>query len=139
MLPRLGIIAGRGDLPALIIEAAQAQGRNPFVLALEGQTSPSLVTNREHSWLRLGAITAAVDALRLANCEDIVFVGAIKRPSLLKLGLDVRGTKLFAKYGTTALGDDRLLTIIVHPVCDQWGSVQHCPEERACPLAFRIT
>jgi DUF1009 family protein len=111
--PRLGIIAGRGDLPALIIEAAQAQGRNPFILALEGQTSPNLVAGVEHSWVRLGAVTAALDALRLANCEDIVFVGAVERPSLLKLGLDVRGTKIFAKHGIAALGDDRLLSIII--------------------------
>ena len=114
MPPKLGIIAGRGDLPTLINEAAEAQGRNPFILAIEGQASPSLVKDREHSWVRLGAFSAAVNALRVAKCEDIVFVGAVERPSLLKLGLDARGTKLLAKYGAGALGDDRLLTIIVN-------------------------
>ena len=63
--------------------------------------------------MRLGAVTAGIDVLRLANCEDVVFVGAVERPSLLNLGLDVRGTKLFAKYGKAALGDNHLLSIIV--------------------------
>ena len=113
MPPKLGIIAGRGELPALIYEAAETQGRRPFILALEGQATDDLTAGREHAWVRLGAVTSAINSLHGAECEDVVFAGHVERPSLLKLGLDLRAAKLFAKYGKAALGDDRLLSIIV--------------------------
>ena len=113
MPPKLGIIAGQGELPALIIDAARDQNRAAFILAIEGQTSPDLVAGHEHAWVRLGAVGGAIDALRAAGCREVVFAGAVRRPSLLKLGLDGRGAQLFAKFGKAALGDDRLLSILV--------------------------
>ncbi len=113
VLPKLGIIAGRGELPALMVDAVQAQDRPAFILALEGQTAPELVAGQEHAWVALGAVGGAIDALRDAGCGEVVFAGAVKRPSILKLGLDGRGLKLFAKFGRAALGDDRLLTVLV--------------------------
>lgn len=96
-----------------MIDAAKIQRRPAFILAIEGQTSPELVSRMEHAWVRLGAVGSAIDALRDAKCREVVFAGAIKRPSLLNLGLDGRGAKLFAKLGKAALGDDRLLTVLV--------------------------
>ena len=113
MPPKLGIIAGQGDLPALVADAAESQGRDTFILALEGQTARDLVEGRSHRWVRLGAFGSAIDALSGAGCEEVVFAGAVRRPSLLNLGLDPRGAKLFAKIGKAALGDDRLLTVLV--------------------------
>lgn len=113
MPPKLGIIAGQGDLPALVADAAEAQGRATFILALEGQTAAPLVEGRDHGWVRLGAVGAAIEALRTAGCHEVVFAGAVRRPSLLNLGLDARGAKLFAKVGKAALGDDRLLSVLV--------------------------
>jgi len=111
--PKLGIIAGQGDLPALVADAAASQGRDTFILALKGQTARDLVEGRDHGWVRLGAVGGAIDALRDAGCREVVFAGAVRRPSLLSLGLDARGAKLFAKFGKAALGDDRLLTVLV--------------------------
>lgn len=113
VLPKLGIIAGQGELPALMVDAAQVQDRPAFILALEGQTAPDLVSGMEHAWVRLGAISDAIDALRDAGCREVVFAGSVKRPSLLNLGLDGRGAKLLAKFGKAALGDDRLLSVLV--------------------------
>lgn len=113
MPPKLGIIAGQGDLPALVADAADSQGRDTFILALEGQTDRDLVEGRDHGWVPLGAVGSAIDALRGAGCRDVVFAGAVRRPSLFSLGLDARGAKVFAKLGKAALGDDRLLTVLV--------------------------
>ncbi len=96
-----------------MVDAAQAQERPAFILALEGQTAPDLVAGIEHVWVPLGAIGGAIDALQDAGVGEVVFAGTVKRPSLLNLGLDGRGAKLFAKIGTAALGDDRLLTFLV--------------------------
>ena len=38
MLPKLGILAGGGRLPALIIQACRDEGREFFVIAFEGET-----------------------------------------------------------------------------------------------------
>ncbi|MGY9006080.1 MAG: LpxI family protein [Alphaproteobacteria bacterium] len=113
VLPKTGIIAGRGELPVLILDAIRAEGRPAFVLGLEGQTAPNFTDNVEHAWVKIGAIGSAIDALKAANVEDVVFAGGVTRPSLMGLGLDGRATKLLAKAGIAALGDDRLLSILV--------------------------
>ena len=111
--PKLGIIAGKGDLPGLILDAARAEARPAFVLALEGQTSEDLVRDVEHAWIPLGAVGRGLEALAAAAVRDVVFAGGVRRPSLLKLGLDARGARLMAKFGKAALGDDRLLSVLI--------------------------
>ena len=44
----LGLIAGKGDLPRLLVEECKAQGRPIYILALEGQTEDSLIQNENH-------------------------------------------------------------------------------------------
>jgi UDP-2,3-diacylglucosamine hydrolase len=112
--PKLGIIAGKGELPALILDAVRAEGRPVFVLALEGQTAPNLVAECNHAWIPMGAIGRGIDALKQAGVIQVVFAGGVRRPSLLKFGLDGRGAKLLAKIGKAALGDDRLLTVLIN-------------------------
>lgn len=110
---KLGIIAGKGDLPDLILDAVRAEGRPVFVLALEGQTSEDLVRNVEHAWIPLGAIGRGLDTLAGAGVRDVVFAGGVRRPSLLKLGLDGRAARVMAKLGKAALGDDKLLSVLI--------------------------
>jgi UDP-2,3-diacylglucosamine hydrolase len=40
MLPKLGIIAGGGDLPVRLLEACRSVGREVFILGLEGHAEP---------------------------------------------------------------------------------------------------
>jgi hypothetical protein len=111
--PKLGIIAGKGDLPDLILDAVRAEGRPVFVLALEGQTSEDLVRNVEHAWIPLGAVGRGLDALAAAGVRDVVFAGGVRRPSLLKLGLDGRAAQVMVKLGKAAFGDDKLLSVLI--------------------------
>jgi hypothetical protein len=111
--PKLGIIAGKGDLPVLILDATRGEGRPVFVLALEGQTDPELVRGVEHAWIAMGAVGRGIDLLKAADVADVVFAGGVRRPSLLRLGLDGRATRLLAKVGMAALGDDKLLSVII--------------------------
>lgn len=111
--PKLGIVAGKGDLPDLILDAVRAEGRPVFVLALEGQASEDLVRSVEHVWIPLGAVGRGIDALSGAGVRDVVFAGGVRRPSLLKLGFDGRGARVVAKLGKAAFGDDKLLSVII--------------------------
>lgn len=113
---KLGIIAGRGDLPVLILNSARAAGRPVFVLALEGQTDSGLLDGVEHAWIPLGAVGRGIDILKDAGVSDVVFAGGVRRPSLLRLALDARAARLMAKLGKAALGDDKILSVIIREV-----------------------
>ncbi len=111
--PKLGIIAGRGELPQLLLDAARADGRPVFVLALEGQAAPELVQGAEHAWNPLGGLGRGIETLKSAGVAEVVFAGGVRRPSLLRLGLDGRAAKMLAKVGLAALGDDMLLSLLI--------------------------
>lgn len=111
-LPKLGILAGGDELPGRIIRACQLTGRPFFILAFRGQTDPETVAGAPHLWVRLGAVGEIIDALKAEKVEEIVLVGAIRRPSAAELRPDWRGTKILAKAGLAMLGDDGLLRVI---------------------------
>jgi len=110
----LGIIAGGGNLPGQVAAAAFAQGRDVFIAAIDGFAEPQVVAPFTHQFFRLGAIGAIRNALRAHGCEEVVMIGAVKRPSLLALRPDAEGAKLLAKIGRAAFaGDDGLLAAII--------------------------
>jgi DUF1009 family protein len=114
MARRLAVLAGRGPLPGEVIGAAQAAGREVFVVAFEGETDPAVVEGLPHQWVRLGAVGRTLRALRAAGSEDVVMIGPVRRPSLANLRLDWRGMQLLGKLGLGAgQGDDRLFKLIV--------------------------
>lgn len=113
---KLGILAGSGDLPARLIEACRREDRPFFVLAFEGETDPATVANAPHAWIRLGAAGRGFELLRSEGVEEIVFAGAIRRPSLASLRPDWRAARFLARVGYRALGDDGLLSAVVKEV-----------------------
>jgi UDP-2,3-diacylglucosamine hydrolase len=113
MPPKLGIVAGGGTLPAKIIAACRATGREFFVLAFSGQTEQATVNEAPHAWVKLGAVGEAMAALRAAGAQELVFAGPVRRPSLSELKPDLQAVKMLAKIGTRAFGDDGLLAGIV--------------------------
>ena len=114
MAPKLGILAGSGDLPARLIEAARAAGRGVFVIAFEGDTPSGLVDTVPHAWVRLGAVNAVVEALHGAAVDEVVLAGGMRRPSLSALKLDWRGIKMLKRLGRAAAkGDGALLQLVV--------------------------
>lgn len=109
---RVGIIAGGGDLPRLLVSACRDRGAPPFVLALEGHADAAMVGDVEHAWVRLGALGEAFRLLKQAGVTDVVFAGSIRRPSLATLRPDARGAAFLARIGGKALGDDGLLRAV---------------------------
>lgn len=112
--PKLGIIAGGGDLPRRLLAACAEEGRDCFVLALEGAAEPEAVKHAPHAWVRPGAIGAALAALRGAGVGEVVLAGSVQRPSMAKLRPDLAGAKLLARLGTAFFaGDDALLKKLI--------------------------
>lgn len=109
----LGIVAGGGSLPRRLVEACQASGRGAFVVAIEGHTDPRTVEDTDHLWVRMGQSEKAVNALRAAGANELVMVGAVKRPSMTELRPDRMTFRFLAKIGFNSLGDDGLLGAVV--------------------------
>lgn len=112
---KLGIVAGAGELPKLVMDACQRQGRPYFVMALKGHANPNLMPP-DAVWVRLGAVGKSFDLAHENGVEDVLMIGAVRRPTLSELRPDWKGLKFFAKAGVKSLGDDGLLTAIIHEI-----------------------
>ena len=108
-LPKLGILAGGGTLPARIAAAVRGQGRDVFIVAFGGHTDPASVEGWPHLWSRFGAAGSIIARLKQEGVGELVFAGPVRRPSFTELLPDWYTTKFLAKVGTRALGDDGLL------------------------------
>ncbi|MFM8681935.1 MAG: LpxI family protein [Alphaproteobacteria bacterium] len=116
MKPRLGVLAGGGNLPASVVDAARAQGRDVFVLAFEGQTEAGWLAGVEHAWVRLGQFADAFARLRAAGVGEVCLIGPVRRPSLSELRPDWRAAQALARIGVRAFGDDGLLSAVVREI-----------------------
>jgi DUF1009 family protein len=111
--PKLGILAGAGELPSRVIDACRVAERPFFVLAFEGSADPAVVAAVPHAWIRLGAAGEGLRILRENGVAELVMAGGVRRPSVLQLRPDWRTAKFFARIGYRALGDDGLLRSVI--------------------------
>ncbi len=121
MPPKLGIIAGRGELPRRIVEAARAAGREFFVIAFNGETDPATVADgAAHAWVDLPTVGRTIKLLKQAGVSELVLIGPIGRPNFRKLKPDWHGTKLLPKIIRAASqGDDAIMKVVVEDLENQ--------------------
>ncbi len=108
-MQRLGIIAGRGNLPRLLVDACRRKGQDFFVLGLEGQADTDTMCDVPHGWGKLGSTNEAIRILKKNNVDTLVLAGSVRRPSLKEMKPEWRTLQVFAKLGAKAFGDDALL------------------------------
>ncbi len=112
--PTLGIIAGRGELPRQLALACRDQRRSYFILGIDGEAEPDLFQGLNFACVPIGKAGKALDMLRENQVKEVVFAGAIERPSLSALQVDLTGMKLMAKLKLSKnQGDDNLLRVIM--------------------------
>lgn len=116
MTSKLGIVAGGGEFPGLVIAACRAQNRPFHVLALSGHADPLVIGDAPADWIRLGEAGTGFTLLKKAGAEDVVMIGPVRRPTLRELAPDFRTARFFAKVGLKALGDDGLLRAVAREV-----------------------
>ena len=109
---KLGLLAGGGDLPRLLIQACVQAGREVFVIAFKGQCDEATVAGVDHAWVRLGASGKAIEKLRAHGAEQLVMAGRIHKPKMSQLMPDARTLK-FLVGGALNKGDDGLLKAII--------------------------
>lgn len=114
MAPRLGIVAGGGDVPGRISAACEKAGREVYILGLEDQAHPD--TLDADAWIRLGEAGRGIELLREAAIEELTVVGRVTRPSLRQLRPDAWSSRFLAKIGKATLGDDSLLSALAREI-----------------------
>jgi DUF1009 family protein len=89
-MSRLGLIAGNGRFPFLVLEAARGAGHEVTVVAIKEEAFPDLASAADRPpradlhWVSLGQLGKCVSILKEAGVTDAVMAG------------QVRHTKLFA-------------------------------------------
>lgn len=85
----VGILAGRGFYPALMVERMRRHGIPLRLVALDGETSPELIESfpREHRTLiKVGQLGRMLRAMESMECRYAIMVGQV-RPGRLFKGL----------------------------------------------------
>jgi DUF1009 family protein len=88
MSPNLGLIAGNGRFPFLLLDAARAHGLTVVVAAIKEETSPEIDARaaadpdiRVH-WLSLGELSRLIDTFRAAGVTRAVMAGQVKHKQI---------------------------------------------------------
>lgn len=117
MPPKLGVLAGGGQLPAHMVSACRATGRSCFVVAFPGFTDAAVVEGMPHMWTPLEKVGAILRRLRDERVEEVVLAGPVRRPSAwLSLRPDWRGVVLLLKMLRRWAGDDHVLSRVVREI-----------------------
>ena len=101
---RLGLIAGNGRFPFLVLEAARAAGHHVTIIALKDEAFPDLATAAARppaadvNWISIGQLGKCISLLKEAGVSEAVMAGQVKhtklfsdiRPDLTALGLITR-------------------------------------------------
>ena len=79
----LGLIAGNGRFPCLVLEAAHAQGRPVTVVAIKDEAEPALVAAAEARGavlhcVSLGQLGKVISVLKAASITEAVMAGQVK-------------------------------------------------------------
>jgi len=89
---RLGLIAGNGRFPFLVLDAARAQGHDVTIVAAKEETFPELSdAARRHGaaihWISLGQLGKCISVLRDAGVTHAVMAGQVKHTKIFSGGI----------------------------------------------------
>jgi DUF1009 family protein len=84
MPERLGLIAGNGKFPFLVLEAAKSRGYEVVVAAIKEETSPDISTQGATSvhWMSLGELSKLIDTFHKENVQTAVMAGQVKHKQI---------------------------------------------------------
>ncbi|GBD49371.1 LpxI family protein [Methylopila sp. Yamaguchi] len=135
----VGLICGSGSLPIDAADLIQRAGRPVFLAALKGSAAAE-VERFPHVWIRMGEIGKLFRSLEGAGVREVALVGAVQRPALKDLRIDMGGLGSLPEITRLlAGGDDHLLRGVIKFVEDRGFVVRGVHEvapELAAPLGL---
>ena len=119
-MTRLGLIAGNGKFPFLVLDAARAQGYDVVVAAIKEETFPEIESHGAASvhWLSLGELSRLIDTFKAQGVTRAVMAGQVKHKQIFSsIKPDWRLAKLLLSLGTR--NTDSLLGAVAEVLADE--------------------
>jgi UDP-2,3-diacylglucosamine hydrolase len=117
---KLGLIAGNGRFPFLVLDAARAQGREVVVAAIKEETFPEIESHGAASvhWLSLGELSKLIETFKAEGVSHAVMAGQVKHKQIFSsIRPDWRLAKLLLSLGTR--NTDSLLGAVAKVLADE--------------------
>ncbi len=117
---KLGLIAGNGKFPFLVLDAARAQGFEVVVAAIKEETFPEIESQGAASvhWLSLGELSKLIDTFKAEGVIRAVMAGQIRHKQIFSnIKPDWRLAKLLLALGTR--NTDSLLGAVAKVLADE--------------------
>ena len=118
--PRLGLIAGNGKFPFLVLDAARAQGMDVVVAAIKEETFPEIESRGAASvhWLSLGELSKLIETFKREEIHRAIMAGQVKHKQIFSsIRPDWRLAKLLLSLGTR--NTDSLLGAVAKVLADE--------------------
>jgi len=120
---KLGLIAGNGKFPFLILDAARAQGFDVVVAAIKEETAPEIEDRGAASvhWLSLGELSKLIETFQREGVHRAIMAGQVKHKQIfsnikpdwrlakLLLSLSTRNTDSLLGAVAKVLGDEGIV------------------------------
>jgi UDP-2,3-diacylglucosamine hydrolase len=119
-MTRLGLIAGNGTFPLLVMDAARAQGFEVVVAAIREEASHEIESHGAASvhWLSLGELSKLIDTFKAEGVTRAVMAGQVKHKQIFSaIKPDWRLAKLLLSLGTR--NTDSLLGAVAKVLADE--------------------
>src|SRR3954454_5892668 len=100
---KLGLIAGNGTFPLLLLDAARAQGAEVIVAAIREETSP-LIEGRGAAavhWMSLGELSKLIETFHREGVHTAIMAGQVKHKQIFSsIRPDWKLAKVLFSLGT---------------------------------------
>jgi len=107
----VGLIAAGGVMPFAVADSLVARGLTPVLFAIRGACDERQAARFRHHWISVGQLGRATNLFRREGCRDLMFIGALVRPSLSEIRVDWGTLRAMGKIWTSFRGgDDHLLS-----------------------------
>lgn len=100
---RIGLIAGNGRFPFLVLDAARAQGYEVIVAAIREEAFPEIESHGATSvhWLSLGELSKLIETFKREGVRRAIMAGQVKHKQIFSsIRPDWRLAKLLLSLGT---------------------------------------
>ena len=102
-MDKLGLIAGNGRFPLLLLQAAKARGTEVIVAAIEEETWPEIEQHGAAAvyWLSLGELSKLIETFKREGVTQAIMAGQVKHKQIFSsIKPDWRLAKLLLSLGT---------------------------------------
>jgi len=116
---KLGLIAGNGKFPFLVLDAARAQGNEVIVVAIKEETFPEIENHGAAvHWLSLGELSKLINILQREGVSRAIMAGQVKHKQIFSaIRPDWRMAKLLLSL--TTRNTDSLLGAVTRVLADE--------------------